>query len=183
GSPGAPRDVAIWLTARLVDVSSALDLDRPRAALKEALGRKTDDTVNSQISFAHPLVAQGGAAPGGTPGQRSGPVFSAARPLRVYIVGDSLITDPASSFLDLAQQSKVIKVVSTEEHAATGLAQPEIFNWFDYLPGQAKQLHPDLVIFTVGGNDGLDLSGSGGGQSFGTPAWRREYGRRAGGVM
>src|SRR5690348_6567697 len=61
-SPGPARDVAMWLTARLVDVSSGLDLDTPRTAVKEALGRKSDDTVNSQISFAHPLVAQSGAA-------------------------------------------------------------------------------------------------------------------------
>src|SRR5947209_16151596 len=107
-SPGAVRDVSMLLTARLVDVSSALDLDQPRSSLKEALGRKNDDTVNSQVSFAHPLVAAGGAAgAAGGVGQAPPPVFGPARPLRVYITGDSLVTDPASSFLDLAQQSKV----------------------------------------------------------------------------
>src|SRR5437764_1757564 len=185
-SPGAARDVAMWLTARLVDVSSALDLDTPRSALKEALGRSGDDKVNSRINFAAPLVAQGRASPGGASGTTKPPpmpVFTPAKPLRLYITGDSLITDPAASFLDLAQQSKVIDVVGNDPHAATGLAQPEIFNWFDYLPEQLKAVRPSLVVFSVGGNDGLDLSGSGGGQSFGTPEWRREYGRRVGGLM
>src|SRR5436305_6299847 len=55
-SPGAARDVALWLSARLVDVSSALDLDMPRSALKDVLGRDGDDKVNSQINFASPLA-------------------------------------------------------------------------------------------------------------------------------
>jgi lysophospholipase L1-like esterase len=177
-SPGAARDVALWLSARLVDVSSAFDLDEPRSALKSALGRSKDDTVDTQIRFARP--AGGG---GSLVAARALPWFTPAKPLRVYITGDSLVTDPASSFQDLARQSRIIDVLSVDPHAATGLAQPEIFDWFDYLPQQARQLRPNLVVITLGGNDGLDLSGNGGGQGFGTPAWRAEYGRRVGGVM
>lgn len=178
GSPGPVRDVSLWLTARLVDVSSAFDLDEPRAGLKEALGRSNDDSVNSEIHFAHSVIIAGGSA-----ASQSLPVFTPAHRLRVYMTGDSLVTDPASSFLSLAPPSKVINVVSDDPHAATGLAQPEIFNWFDYLPQQVKLLKPNLVVITLGGNDGLDLSGSGGGQGFGSAAWRKEYGRRVGGVM
>ncbi|HUZ28262.1 MAG TPA: DUF459 domain-containing protein [Solirubrobacteraceae bacterium] len=184
--PGAARDVALWLTARLVDVSSAFDLDAPRSALKGALGRSGDDNVNGQVHFAQAgrAGAAGSAGAASAAGQPPPmPLFGPAKPARVYITGDSLITDPASSFLDLAHQSRVINVVSVDEHAATGLAQPEIFNWFDYLPQQAKQLRPDVVVITLGGNDGLDLEGSSGGQSFGSQAWRTEYGRRVGGVM
>lgn len=179
-SPGAARDVALWLSARLVDVSSALDLDEPRAALKSVLGRSHDDTVDTQIRFAK-VPARGDRRATGTAPVL--PLFTPARPLRVYLTGDSLITDPASAFQDLARQSRVIDLLSVDPHAATGLAQPEIFDWFDYLPQQARQLRPNLVVITLGGNDGLDLSGSSGGQTFGTPAWRAEYARRVGGVM
>jgi hypothetical protein len=70
-----------------------------------------------------------------------------------------------------------------DTHAATGLAQPEVFNWFEYVPAQARKLRPDLVVTGFGGNDGQDLFGSGGGQHFGTPDWLREYSRRVGGIM
>ena len=142
---------------------------------------RQDDTVDTHITFARvPLTGAGGNA---NDTARTLPLFTPARPLRVYITSDSLVTDPAASFQDLAGQSRVINVLSVDPHAATGLAQPEIFDWFDYLPQQARQLRPNLVVITLGGNDGLDLSGADGGQSFGSAAWRAEYARRAGGVM
>jgi hypothetical protein len=159
-----------------VDLSSALGFDYPRTWLKDILGRGSDDTVDAKVTFYRPRKAP-------VPTSSVPALFTPTHPLRVYITGDSLITDPGSSFLQLAQQSGVIKSLGLDPHAATGLAQPEIFNWFDFLPVQAKHLRPDLVVITLGGNDGLDLSGSNGGQSFGSPAWDQEYGRRVGGVM
>ena len=46
---GWKRDVALGVTGPLEGVSGALLLDRPRAALKAALGRSNDDEVDTAV--------------------------------------------------------------------------------------------------------------------------------------
>jgi uncharacterized protein len=188
--PGTARNIALWLTGGLADVTGAIGLDEPRSLVKAVLGRSNDDTVSAKITFRQVVIPVAGASRQRAAASRTSrkhvvalPTFSASKPLKLYMTGDSLITDPGSAFLDLAHQSGVIDELPPDPHSASGLAQPEIFNWFDYLPHQAHTLRPNLVVLTLGGNDGLTLSGSGGGEAFGTPGWRREYARRVGGVM
>ena len=49
---GWQRDVALALTGPLDDVSGALQFDEPRAALKSALGREDDDTIQTAVVLA-----------------------------------------------------------------------------------------------------------------------------------
>jgi lysophospholipase L1-like esterase len=52
---GWRRDVGVALTRPLAAVSSALQLDEPRAALKRALGRGDDDRLRTGVSFTAPV--------------------------------------------------------------------------------------------------------------------------------
>ena len=62
-----------------------------------------------------------------------------------------------------------------------------MFNWFRYVPEQMRELRPNVVVLCFGGNDdhgymtglpqGVSIDG------FDTPSWRKEYGRRVGGLM
>ncbi len=176
---GAPRDVALTLTAGLAGVSGFVGLDEPRRVLKRALGRSGDDTISSRVSFARVRRRARGTA------VAPKPAFSPSHPLRLYLTGDSLLYDPEKEILERVQGVGAIEPVGpgVDTHAATGLAQPLVFNWFDYLPKQAATLRPDLVVIGFGGNDGQALFGDGGGQQFGTPEWIAEYARRVGGVM
>ena len=173
---GAGRDVASALTSALTAVSGAFQLDEPRRALQSALGRAGDDDIDTDVEF----VRRTPEAPRATK-----PVYSAANPLRLYVTGDSLLIDPGKALLERTESSRAIEAVTgVDTHAATGLAQPETFNWFEYLRQQARVLRPGLVVLGFGGNDGQGLSGTGGGdQPFGSPEWRAEYARRVGGVM
>ena len=47
---GWKRDVALGVTGPLASVSAALLLDRPRKALKSALGRSDDDEVDTAVA-------------------------------------------------------------------------------------------------------------------------------------
>lgn len=177
---GAPRDIALTLTAGLAGVSGFVGLDEPRRALKSALGRAGDDTISSRVSFARAR-----RRPPDTASAVARPAFSPAHPLRLYLTGDSLLYDPEKEILERVQGVGAIEAVGpgVDTHAATGLAQPLVFNWFEYLPKQAASLRPNLVVLGFGGNDGQPLFGDGGGQPFGTPEWIAEYARRVGGVM
>jgi hypothetical protein len=174
--PGIGRDIAGTLTAGLAGVSGIFQIDEPRKLLKAALGRSGDDKLVGKLA----ITAKGPAATAAP----TKPVYSAAKPMGLYLTGDSLITDPGPVLLDKISTNPAIKPLGvTDAHAATGLVQPEVFNWFDYLPQQIKALKPDMTVATFGANDGLGFTGVAGADEFGTPAWLAEYARRVGGVM
>ncbi len=174
--PGVGRDIAGTLTAGLAGVSGFLQIDQPRKLLKAGLGRSGDDKLVGKLA----ITAKGPAAPAAP----AKPVYSAAKPMTLYLTGDSLITDPGPLLLDRLSTNPAVKPLGvTDMHAATGLVQPEIFNWFEYLPQQIKALKPDMTVATFGANDGLGFTGIAGAEEFGTPAWLAEYRRRVGAVM
>ena len=51
---GWKRDLALAVTGPLESVSGALFLDRPRAALKAALGRSEDDEIDTAVAAPQP---------------------------------------------------------------------------------------------------------------------------------
>ena len=166
--PGIGRDIAGTLTAGLAGVSGILQIDQPRRLLKAALGRSGDDKLVGKLA----ITAKGPAAPAAP----TKPVYSAAKPMGLYLTGDSLITDPGPVLLDKISTNPAIKALGvTDAHAATGLVQPEVFNWFDYLPQQIKALKPNMTVATFGANDGLGFTGVTGAEEFGTPAWLAAY--------
>ncbi len=95
---------------------------------------------------------------------------------------------PGYSIVRAAAASPVIESVGgVDGRVATGLARPDVFNWFEEIAEQVQKLRPTVVVLHFGGNDdhgymtGLPKGVSIG--DFGTPSWRKEYGRRVGGVM
>ena len=62
---GWQRDVGIALTTPLAAVSHALLIDRPRRELKSALGRSSDDRIDTSVVFApgRPGRGRGAAEP------------------------------------------------------------------------------------------------------------------------
>lgn len=175
--PGITRDIASAMAAGLAGVSGFIQTDEPRALFKAALGRGDDDHVSTRVAFA-------GTSKAAVSKPVAKPLFSPTHKLRLYLTGDSLITDPGPVVLDRISTNASIKpVASTDMHAATGLVQPEVFNWFEYLPKQIASYKPDITVATFGANDGLGFTGVAGAENFGSPAWLAEYRRRVSGVM
>ncbi len=184
--PGWQRDIALGVTGALDSLSGALLLDRPRAAVKALIGRSDDDTIDTavEVPAAPPAVA---TSPSGT-GATAKRVFTRKRPMRLWVAGDSLIVVPGQSIVRAAGASPVIEPAGgVDGRIATGLERPDVFNWFRYLPGRMRTLRPDVVVLGFGANDdhgymtglpdGVTIDG------FDTPSWRKEYGRRVGGLM
>ncbi len=179
---GWQRDVALGVTGPLDTVSHVLLLDRPRAAVKAALGRSDDDTIDTEITLppTTPTTTKPRAA--------TRRAFTPERPLRLWVAGDSLITVPAESIVRASGASPVIEPVGgIDGRVATGLERPDVFNWFRHIPERLRELRPGVLVLGFGGNDdhgymtglseGVTVDG------FDTRSWRREYGRRAGGLM
>jgi uncharacterized protein len=102
------------------------------------------------------------------PGLASGPTTTttttnpkdptAAEPLRVLIVGDSLGIDlgqPLQS--DLAQTGVVNAALDARE--STGLTRPDYFNWPVELQSDIKTYQPNVVVIMMGANDPQDFLG------------------------
>ncbi len=202
-SAGWKRNVALAVTGPLADVSHALLLDRPRKGLQWALGRSGEDRIDTAISLAPPPPAgpltttptpNPGQQPPPTPAQKPPPKphkqrFSPQHRLRLWIAGDSLVITPGWAIIRAAGRARAIQPVGDgpEGRVATGLERPDVFNWFQEVGRQVRELKPRAVVLDFGGNDdhgymtGLPKGVSVGG--FGSASWRKEYARRVGGVM
>jgi uncharacterized protein len=175
---GIRRDVATFFADPIYDVSHALYIDRLRQGFKDLLGRSSDDQVDTHLPSP---TTTGGPTPTTLPPRQT---FTAEHPLRLWIGGDSLSEVPGQELIDQAVATGAVGVVGPVDfHISTGLARPEVFNWPAYLKEVLPPDRPNAVVLTFGANDDQTLTGDNGGESFGTPEWVAEYGRRVGGLF
>ena len=199
---GWQRDVALAFTGPLADVSHALLLDRPRKAVQAAVGRSDDDEIDTEIALPGPasptpsMPTRTPATPTPTKPKPTTPTparpkriaFTPEKKLRLWVAGDSLVITPGFAVVRASGASPAIESVGgVEGRIATGLTRPDVFNWFEEIRRQLKELKPRAVVLAFGGNDDKAyMTGLPDGVSidaFGGSVWRAEYGRRVGGLM
>ena len=195
-SPGLRRDVSVWLARRLVSVSRSVHLDRPRHELQVAIGRSTDDVIDTRVALTLPSTPHAPSARKAKPGpkrvhQPRAPArhrerYTAPHPLRVWVAGDSLAEVPGQSLERLTGTKSAVDVVGVESRLATGLTRPDIYNWFTRIQQAISQLHPRVAVLSFGADDAHDyMSGVPAGGTvgpIGSASWGHEYLRRAAGV-
>ena len=178
--PDSPaRDVAMAVTGALADLSGGLGLTEPRHVIASAVGNGTKDDIVTSI--------------GATPARRAAPpapvkrTFTRSHPMKLYAGGDSLSLETAEALSAAAPKTGVIDMAEPDGHLSTGLIRPDTFNWFERTKEVEASIKPDLSVLIFGGNDNDSYmtGGPGGGfaADFGSPRWRREYGRRVGLIM
>jgi hypothetical protein len=188
---GFQRRVAIGITKPLVSVSRTLHLTTPRHALQVAIGRADEDRIDTQVHLSLPPPA------GPPPRHRPKPkpshtsptpvdhraVFTPAHPLRLWVAGDSLAAVPGQA---LQRVGGAVDVVGVESRLSTGLARPDLYNWFTRVQVAPRQLHPKVAVFSFGADDAHDyMAGVPSGKTvgpLGSPSWSAEYRRRVDGV-
>jgi uncharacterized protein len=104
---------------------------------------------------------------------------SAEDPLRVLLIGDSLIGTVADGFGRLMDGRDDVRWVS-DVRVATGLARPDVLDWVAHLSEQLEANDPDVVVLMIGGNDDQSLMVPGGDPvHYGRDGWAQEYEARA----
>ena len=182
---GFQRDVALRVTKPLVSFSRALHLTTPRHDLQVAIGREHEDEIDTRVHLTLPPPA--GPITRKPPKQHRRPVakpkpkplFTPARPLRVWVAGDSLAQIPGDA---LERVGGAVDVVGVESRLSTGLARPDLYNWFTRIQQVPRLLHPDVAVFSFGADDAHDYMAGAHVGPFGSPSWVAEYRRRADGV-
>jgi hypothetical protein len=187
---GWQRDVAIAFTGPLAGVSHALLLDRPRKGVQALIGRSGTDVIDTEIALPAPPTRPASPKSGSTkpkPAPRK-LAFSPSKKLRLWVAGDSLVITPGFAVVRATGASPAIESVGgVDGRVATGLTRPDVVNWFEEIRAKLKDLRPRAVVLGFGGNDDKAyMTGLPEGvtiDSFGGSVWRREYGRRVGGLM
>jgi hypothetical protein len=188
---GVGRDVALAVARPLARVSSFLYLDRPRHELQVAIGRGDVDRIDTTVRIAAPATPTPARLPHPRPAKahakpKPRPVFSAGHPLRLWVAGDSLAQVPGEALERAVGGGGPVDVLGIESRLSTGLARPDLYNWFDRIAAAIPELHPDVAVFSFGADDAHDyMSGVPEGRTvgkLGSPSWDAEYRRRVVGV-
>jgi hypothetical protein len=194
---GFQRDLALDLTRPLVAVSRTLRLTTPRHELQLAIGRENEDRIDTAVHLSLPPPAETPATPvrrSARPQPRhvqnpaapavSKPLFTSARPLRVWVAGDSLAQIPGEALERVDRPA--LKVVGVESRLSTGLARPDLYNWFSRMQAAPVELRPKVAVFSFGADDAHDfMAGVPDGKTvgpLGSASWSAEYRRRVDGV-
>jgi len=179
---GPRRDLAVGAVTPLAMLSAALRLDRPHAALSAAATRLSDGAVATSMALAYADIApsepapvereEPPAAPSDEPpadtteaglGEQSTGLpdrerraISTQAPLRVWALGDSLLTLPAFDLQQRLYQSGLAWAEHDSRHS-TGLARPDNFDWPGEVEERLQTGIPDVVVFMFGANDGTSM--------------------------
>lgn len=168
---GTRRNVALDLLRPIAAVSRAIGLDLPVEGANEALGRTTVG------GFVVPTVPTTTTIPGTTTTTTTVPLHpTAAHPLRILLIGDSIGTDLDGALLNDLKATGVA-IVWTDDHVDTGLVNSAYFPWVSELAYDVYHLHPQIVIGMMGANDDTSFLT---GQQYPSAAWNAAYLKRVG---
>lgn len=79
-------------------------------------------------------------------------------PLRVLMLGDSLVATGIGALLEKKLDAHPHVTCFRKGKSSSGLARPDFYDWYDQARAQIEFRKPDLVIVILGGNDGQDLT-------------------------
>lgn len=100
-------------------------------------------------------------------------------PFRLLVAGDSLVGYLGPELIDEVSRLTPVRGF-VDSHNGTGLTRPDFVDWSIVAQQEVGSDNPDATVVMIGGNDFQNMTLPGG-KFFlaGTPAWTREYERRA----
>jgi lysophospholipase L1-like esterase len=189
---GTRRTVALDILGPIAATSRALQLSHIVSETDALTGRNGNQPGHGTVTVLGPHHHHGAPPPTTIPpaGGGSGvttttqPDLShptAADPLRVLIIGDSLGIDMGGPLQnDLANTGVVQATLDARE--STGLTRPDYFNWPAELQTDLGTAHPQFVVIMMGANDPQDFPGPPD-VPYSSPQWNVMYTARVAAFM
>ena len=187
---GTRRTVALDLLGPIAATSRALQLSRIVSETDDATGRTGNQPGNGSVTVIGPRRRHrspppkpGAGGHGGAPTTTVAGITSptAAHPLRVLILGDSLGIDVGGPLQnDLANTGVVQATLDARE--STGLTRPDYFNWPAELQSDLGTARPQVVVVMIGANDPQDFPGPPD-VPYSSPQWNVMYAGRVAAFM
>ena len=181
GPLGTRRTVALDVLHPIARASAWLGLDRVDHVAESLLHRSKPTAKVTALPPALPVVPL--PHPTVTPAH---PVTlrvpTAANPLRVLVVGDSLGLTFGQGLANKLDATGVVKT-TVDAREGTGLARPDAFDWIAQLRADIVRSHPEVVVVSFGGNDDQDVQVGGRFILFNNGPWQAIYAARVQQVM
>jgi uncharacterized protein len=174
---GNTRDIVLSVARPLDDFAGAVGFHLPRDGLDRAFGQQSK-TGKSRLEGGSTAILRANQRK-----QRRQGFFQPTRQheVNLFVTGDSEAQFVGEVLTDMLPSD--LFDVSVVARNATGLTNPEFFNWEINARQEIAARHPDAVVMVIGGNDGFNVAVNG--QLYGpdTPQWQLEYARRTAVVM
>jgi hypothetical protein len=176
---GSTRDVVLSVARPLDDVAGAVGLHLPRKGFDKAFGQEPKTAEGTELEQGSTAILRPNKR---KTARQSFVQPTPSNPVDVFVTGDSqalfigeLLTD------ELPDDLFNVEVMPRN---ATGLTNPEFFNWEINAQQEIDARQPDAVVMVIGANDGFNVLDEDG-QLYGPndPEWETEYARRAAVVM
>ena len=137
---------------------------RHRAEALAAIGlvviaASSADAAGDATPAAAPALTQARAHPPAPATADGSPAEHADRagPIRVLLLGDSLIATEFGLELQQILNETTVYVSKRRARSATGLARQDVFDWIRAARAAVAQRRPELVVVMIGSNDGQDV--------------------------
>ncbi|HEX3277391.1 MAG TPA: GDSL-type esterase/lipase family protein [Thermoleophilaceae bacterium] len=174
---GNTRDMVLSVAHPLDDFAGAVGLHLPRDGLDKAFGQESK-TGESRLQSGSTAILRANRRK-----QRQQTIFQPTpqHEVNLFVTGDSEAQFVGEVLTDMLPSN--LFDVSVIARNATGLTNPEFFNWDINARQEIAARKPDAVVMVIGGNDGFNVAVNG--QVYGpdTPQWQLEYARRTAVVM
>jgi uncharacterized protein len=176
--PGHTRDIVLSVGRPLDDVAGAIGLHLPRKGFDLAFGQESKTAKGTELEQGSTAILRANRR------KRQSQGF--AQPtqqdeVNVFVTGDSQAQFVGEILTDLLPSD--LFDVSVVARNATGLTNPEFFNWEINAQQEIAARKPDAVVMVMGGNDGFNVLSQGTLYGPDEPQWQLEYARRAAVVM
>jgi hypothetical protein len=190
---GARRSAALTVLRPIGWIGDATGAAYLGDLVKEALGRPTGGPVvksTPPVPLAAPRARRPAPAPQVPAPQAAAPTPTlpplphptAANPLRVLVVGDSIGEDFGQSLVTKLSATGVVQA-TLDGKISTGLARPDYFDWPGELRTDLSRFNPDVVVAMMGANDNQSFLVGDRAVQFGTPEWVAVYTQRVSAMM
>jgi uncharacterized protein len=173
---GTTRDIVLSVGRPLDDVAGAVGLHLPRKGLDLAFGQEDKTAEDTELESGSTAILRRG---GSGQERRQAPAFrqpTQADPIKVLVTGDSEAEFLGQRLTDQAKPG--LLEVETVAQNATGLTNPDFFNWEINAQQEMDSRDPDAVVMAIGGNDGFNVEAGGQLYGPGDPEWQTEFARR-----
>ena len=176
--PGHTRDVVLSVGRPLDDVAGAIGLHLPRKGFDLAFGQESKTATGTELEQGSTAILRANRR------KRRAPGFiqpTQQDEVNVFVTGDSQAQFVGEVLTDMLPSD--LFDVSVVARNATGLTNPEFFNWEINAQQEIAARNPDAVVMVMGGNDGFNVLHDGTLYGPDDPNWQVEYARRAAVVM
>jgi uncharacterized protein len=176
--PGPTRDIVLSVARPLDDAAGAVGLHLPREGLDLAFGQEDKTAEGTELEEGSTAILRPNRR---KPERQSFVQPTPSDPVEVFVTGDSQAAFIGQLLTDaLPDDLFDVEVVPRN---ATGLTNPEFFNWEINAQQEIAARAPDAVVMVIGGNDGFNVLVGDQLYGWGDPEWQTEYARRAAVVM